>query len=91
MFLRSMRYVVVCGRSDTRLSPLQRRSPSRRSSPTASETTATIASFATATTSLIRKSLSWMTERIACLILSSDFGELELTDRDLLTGGCEDE
>lgn len=91
MFLLGMRYGVVCGRSDTRLSPLQRRSLSRRSSPAASETTATIASFATATTSLIRKSLSWMTERIACLILSSDFGELELTERDSLTGGCNDE
>ena len=91
MFLRSMRYGVVCGRSDTRRSPLQRRSPSERSSPTAYETTATIASFATATTSLIRKSLTWMTDRIECLILSSDFGELELTDRDLITGGCEDE
>ena len=91
MFQANTKCGVVCGRSDTRPSLLRRRSLSRRSSPTASATTATIASFATATTSLIRKSLSWMTERIACLILSSDFGELELTDRDLLTGGCEDE
>ena len=91
MFQANTKCGVVCGRSDTRPSLLRRRSLSRRSSPTASATTATIASFATATTSLTRKILSWMTERIVCLFLSFDFGELELTDRDLLTGGCEDE
>lgn len=32
-----------------------------------------------------------MTDIIVCLFLNFDFGELELTDRDLLTGGCEDE
>lgn len=32
-----------------------------------------------------------MTDRIVCLFLSFDFDEIELTDRDLLTGGCNDE
>ena len=91
MFLLNTRYGVVCGRSGTRPSPLRERSLSRRSLPTASATTATVAASAGGITSLIGKSLSWMTGRIACMILSSDFGELELTDRDLLTGGCEDE
>lgn len=91
MFRANTKCGVVCGRSDTRPSPLRRRSLSRRSSLTASETTATIAVSAEGITSLIGKSLSWMTDKIVCLFLSFDFGELELTDRDLLTGGCEDE
>lgn len=91
MFRANTKCGVVCGRSDTRPSPLPRRSLSRRSSRTASATTATIAASAEGITSRIGKSLSRMTDRIVCLFLSFDFDEIELTDRDLLTGGCNDE